>query len=158
MRLAALVGTVVLVLVAVAPAATALVGQSFATCEQAAAAGFTDMARGGPGYSEALDADGDGIACDTTDATPPAAPATPGTDPGAEVLGATAEATPATDELAETGAPTWALLVVAGALLIAGRQLVRVADDHLGWVAGRQRSAVRYTVQPARRSAAHRRR
>lgn len=36
---------------------------TFASCAEAKAAGYHDMARGTPGYSSKLDADGDGIAC-----------------------------------------------------------------------------------------------
>lgn len=37
---------------------------SFASCAEARAAGYHDIARGAPGYSRRLDGDGDGIACD----------------------------------------------------------------------------------------------
>lgn len=38
---------------------------SFASCAEAKAAGYHDIARGAPGYSTRLDADGDGVACVT---------------------------------------------------------------------------------------------
>lgn len=37
---------------------------SFASCADAQAAGYHDIARGAPGYSARLDGDGDGVACD----------------------------------------------------------------------------------------------
>ncbi|MBT1162547.1 excalibur calcium-binding domain-containing protein [Bifidobacterium sp. SO1] len=39
----------------------------FANCDAAKAAGFTNMKRGETGYSEKLDKDGDGVACETDD-------------------------------------------------------------------------------------------
>lgn len=36
----------------------------FPTCTEAAAAGFENIAEGDPGYSRALDPDGDGVACE----------------------------------------------------------------------------------------------
>lgn len=44
---------------------------SFSSCAKAAGAGYHDMRRGAPGYSSTLDADGDGVACDTTAPTTP---------------------------------------------------------------------------------------
>lgn len=39
-------------------------GRKFRSCKAARAAGYTHMRRGRPGYSTALDRDGDGVACD----------------------------------------------------------------------------------------------
>lgn len=36
----------------------------FASCDAAKAAGYSSIKRGDPGYSSALDRDGDGVACD----------------------------------------------------------------------------------------------
>ena len=38
---------------------------AFQTCADARAAGYRNMHRGAPGYSEHLDRDGDGIACES---------------------------------------------------------------------------------------------
>ncbi|MFC2657116.1 MAG: excalibur calcium-binding domain-containing protein [Rothia dentocariosa] len=38
---------------------------TFQTCDDARAAGYRNMHRGAPGYSEHLDRDGDGIACES---------------------------------------------------------------------------------------------
>lgn len=38
---------------------------AFASCAAAKAAGYTSIHKGEPGYSAKLDADGDGVACDT---------------------------------------------------------------------------------------------
>lgn len=39
-------------------------GRKFSSCKAARKAGYTHMRRGQPGYSTALDRDGDGVACD----------------------------------------------------------------------------------------------
>lgn len=45
-------------------AASSGTGRKFSSCKAARAAGYTHMRRGKPGYSKALDRDGDGVACD----------------------------------------------------------------------------------------------
>jgi Excalibur calcium-binding domain len=45
-------------------AASAGGGRKFSSCKAARADGYTHMRRGRPGYSTALDRDGDGVACD----------------------------------------------------------------------------------------------
>ena len=40
-------------------------GPNFSSCKEARAAGYSHMRRGQPGYSQALDRDNDGIACDS---------------------------------------------------------------------------------------------
>jgi hypothetical protein len=39
-------------------------GRKLSSCKGARKAGYTHMRRGQPGYSKALDRDGDGVACD----------------------------------------------------------------------------------------------
>lgn len=133
--------TVLLVFVAPMGDASA---QSFANCDEARAAGASNLRAGMPGYSSALDADGDGIACeDDALAGPPP-----------EVLAATDSAEVAqapTDELAHTGSWTWVLVAIAGILLVAGRRLMSSGYEHLAWVQGRPRSEVRYTIERSRR-------
>ena len=45
-----------------APAAQA--APTFTSCKQAKAAGYCDIQQGDPGYSDELDRDGDGVACE----------------------------------------------------------------------------------------------
>lgn len=125
--------------------AAAAPAQSFANCDEARAAGFSDIPRGGPGYAPHLDRNGDGIACESgaaaqTPATAPPATEAPAADvsaPGTEVRGVTVDAAPG--ELAETGVTSWILAVLGLALLSAGRRTVATADRH------RRRSSLRRT-------------
>ena len=126
--------------------AGAVASQSFATCAEAAAAGFTDISQGSPGYAAALDRDGDGIACEADDT----AAATTTTTP-AEVLGATQTAQPPPGQLASTGTSSWVLTMVALVLVLVGHRMVRAGYDRLEWIVGRRHADVRFTVEPDRR-------
>ncbi len=159
-----------IVLPGVAGAAPQVVHQSFGNCEDARAAGFSDIQAGAPGYSSELDRDQDGTACGEGDtATPVAAPEAAPTStaaaitpaeaappaPSAEVL--SAEATAAQPELAYTGSSSWILTAVAAALVLAGYHLLRAGYDRLDWVTGRKYSEVRFTVESDRRRSRSRR-
>jgi hypothetical protein len=119
--------------------------QAFANCEEAAAAGFTNILRGTPAYDPSLDANNNGIACEADEiggaATPPTvpppapAPTAPptvpppgGPPPGGPPPGAGGETM---TELPRTGVETAAalmalvLLLAGGALTILGRQASR---------------------------------
>lgn len=108
--------------------AAAAPSQAFANCDEAHAAGFSDIPRGDPRYSPHLDVNNDGIACANTaagDAPPAEVPAA-----GTEVRGVTVEAAP--DELAETGVTSWILAVLGLGLFSAGRRIVATTDRRRG--------------------------
>lgn len=128
----------------VAGAANGAAAQSFATCDEAAAAGFSDMAQGSPGYAAALDRDGDGLACESGETAP--TPTTP-----AEVLGTAQTAEQPPGELASTGTSAWILTAVALVLVLVGHRMLRAGYDRLDWVTGRRHADVRFTVEPVRR-------
>lgn len=141
-RSALAAGTLAVLSLLVPTPAHALPAQSFASCEQARAAGYSDMAAGTTGYSTALDRDGDGIACNESQFTAPP----PDVMAATELPAAPAQAAPA-DRLAETGVTSWILLLVAAGLFLAGRRLVISGYQHLAWVPGRRHSHVRYTIE-----------
>lgn len=128
----------------VAGASNGVAAQSFATCDEAAAAGFSDMAQGSPGYAAALDRDGDGLACGDGDSAPT-------TTTPAEVLGTAQTAEQPPGELASTGTTSWILAGVALALVLVGHRMVQASYDRLDWVTGRRHADVRFTVEPVRR-------
>lgn len=149
-----------LLLVVAAPAGArgGISEQFFRDCDEALQAGVTNIPRGAPGYSAHLDADNDGIACESSGeaaattapaATPaPVAPAPttpPAVAPPTEVQGAT--------ELPVTGM-SWvssiAWVSTAIALFVAGAWLIRIGYEHQSWIGGR-RAEVRYTVERTRR-------
>jgi hypothetical protein len=148
-----LAAAALLALVVLVPTqAGAAPAQSFASCEQARAAGYSNMAAGTAGYSTALDRDGDGIACDESQFTAPPPEVMAATELPAAPAPVQAPAAPA-NALAETGVTSWLLLLVAAGLFLAGRRLVSSGYEHLAWVSGRRHSHVRYTVErrPRRR-------
>jgi LPXTG-motif cell wall-anchored protein len=110
--------------------------QAFANCEEAAAAGFTNILRGTPAYDPSLDANNNGIACEASEIgaatttvpapTPTAPPTVP--PPGAPTPGAGGETMtelPRTGVEAAASLMALALLLVGGALTILGRQAAR---------------------------------
>lgn len=130
--------------------------QSFASCEQAREAGYTNMAVGTAGYSAALDEDGDGVACDDSQFAAPPPEVMAATELPAAPAPAQAPAQAAPPEaLAETGVTSWVMLLIAAGLFLAGRRLLSTGYEHLDWVSGRRHSHVRYTVD--RRSRRRRR-
>lgn len=155
----AVTGTVVAVVSGVllfsgtAGAAPSAAAQLFRNCDEARAAGFTDMRSGEPGYTAELDRDSDGIACEASDAAP-AAPAVPDPVPQPAPQAAMPEVQAATqDSLAQTGVSTLTplLLVAALVLMFMGRRLQDAGYERLDWITGRRRAEVRYTVEPAGR-------
>ncbi len=128
-RIAAAVGVVVAVSLTMgAGSAGAIASQAFANCDEARAAGFSDIRRGDPQYSPHLDHDNNGIACESTSAPAPGADdrVPVATTPGTEVRGTSVEAAPG--ELAETGVTSWILAVLGLTLYSAGRRAVTAAD------------------------------
>ena len=148
---AALTG--VLLFSGTAGAAPSAATQLFRNCDEARAAGFSNMRAGEPGYSADLDRDNDGIACDAEE-TAPAAPAVPDPVPQPAPQAAMPEVQAATqDSLAQTGVSmlTPLLLAAALALMFMGRRLQDAGYERLDWITGRRRAEVRYTVEPAGR-------
>ena len=136
-----------------AGASPAAASQLFRNCDEARAAGFSDMRAGEPGYSADLDRDNDGIACDSDEAAP-AAPAVPDPVPQPAPQAAMPEVQGATqDSLAQTGVSTLTPLLLGAALVLVlmGRRLQDAGYERLDWIPGRRRAEVRYTVEPVRR-------
>lgn len=153
------VGAAVLVVAGFAGAgvASAAPQQSFATCDEARAAGFVDIERGDPGYVGALDPDADGVACesDTTAVATTAevlgaaetAPAAPAPAPAPQT---TVEQAPP-EVLANTGTTAWILTVVALVLVVLGYRVMQAGYERLDWIGGTKHRDVRFTAQRARR-------
>lgn len=134
--------------------ASAAPEQTFASCEQARDNGFADIPEGSPAYSSALDADGDGIACESA-GEESAAVAAPSPTPAEQVPAppTTAVAAPPAptaevqDALAETGGElTIVLAVAAFVLFLMGGRLVNAGYQRLNWLPGRSRD-IRFTVE-----------
>lgn len=143
----------VLLFTGVSGAAPSAAAQLFRNCDEARAAGFSDMRAGEPGYSSDLDRDSDGIACDSDEAAP-AAPAVPDPVPQPAPQAAAPEVQAATqDSLAQTGVSMLTPLLLAAALVLVfmGRRLQDAGYERLDWITGRRRAEVRYTVEPAGR-------
>jgi hypothetical protein len=143
----------VVLLSGTAGASPSAAAQLFRNCDEARAAGFSDMRAGEPGYSTDLDADSDGVACDSETAAP-AAPAVPDPAPQPAPQAAMPEVQGATqDSLAQTGVSFLTPLLLGAALVLVfmGRRLVDAGYQRLDWIPGRRRAEVRYTVEPVRR-------
>lgn len=130
--------------------------QVFTSCDDARAAGYSNIPVGQPGYNQALDADGDGFACEDDEGAAAATPAvplieepgstSPAPEPAPEVLGQSMEALPVTG----VGWSTVYLLAAAMLLLAMGRRLMSAGYEHQDWYAGR-REEVRFTVDSVTR-------
>ena len=150
-RIAAAAGVAALLSVVVfsgaASASPAVATQLFRNCDEARAAGFSDMRAGEPGYSPSLDRDNDGVACDSDEVTA-AAPAVPDPVPQPAPQAAMPQVEAANqDQLAHTGVSwlTAVLLAAAMVLVVMGHRLVTAGYERLDWIAGRRRAEVRYT-------------
>lgn len=145
---AVIIGAVVAVAAAVIgiQPAGAVSTQVFNTCDDARAAGYSNISIGQPGYSQALDRDGDGIACgdDEGAAAAPAVP--PIQEPAPEVLGQSVDALPETG----VGWSTPFLLAAAVLLVVTGRRFMSAGYEHRNWYPGRQ-DEVRFTVDSVTR-------
>src|SRR5690606_29948814 len=123
---------------------------------QARNAGFADIPKGSPAYSSALDADGDGIACESAGeegaavAAPAPAPAEqvpPPTAPTTTVAAPPAPTAEVQGALAETGGElTIVLAVAAAALFLMGTRFINAGYQRLNWLPGRSRD-IRFTVE-----------
>ena len=107
--------------------------QTFSNCDQARAAGYTNIPAGSPGYSASLDRDNDGIACDDESAPSSSSAAT-----------GSAQTQP-TQTLPVTGAASTLLAVIAFVLLALGMSFSAAGAHLKNPLTGRVRGGFTYT-------------